>query len=141
MPEQTYPMNPEVKAEWVAALRSREFTQGKGVLRRKRGGVDSYCCLGVLCELATRAGVAQSRIVHGDSDVEIYEYNEAGSDTLGMTSYLPSAVTAWAQLSPLKHHTPHNPAVTYQGERTTLAHLNDGYTPFGVIADLIEEQL
>lgn len=42
-------MNPELKAKWIAALRSGEYKQGKSAL------VDSennYCCLGVLCAVA-----------------------------------------------------------------------------------------
>jgi hypothetical protein len=40
-------MNPEVKARWVAALRSGEYKQGKGALRLN----NKFCCLGVLCDL------------------------------------------------------------------------------------------
>jgi hypothetical protein len=36
--------------EWVRALRSREYKQGKGWLYDK--DKDAYCCLGVLCVLA-----------------------------------------------------------------------------------------
>lgn len=41
-------MKPSIKKKWVAALRSGEYKQCRG--RLKRG--DSYCCLGVLRELA-----------------------------------------------------------------------------------------
>lgn len=40
-------MDPEVKARWVAALRSGEYKQIKGALKREGG----HCCLGVLCDL------------------------------------------------------------------------------------------
>ena len=40
-------MDAELKAKWIAALRSGEFKQGKNYLRR--GG--AHCCLGVLCEI------------------------------------------------------------------------------------------
>lgn len=46
----------EVRAEWVGALRSGIYEQGQGVLRDAR---ESYCCLGVLCDLAARAGVGK----------------------------------------------------------------------------------
>lgn len=39
-------MTPELKAKWVAALRSDEFQQGYGTLRNDHRG--TYCCLGVL---------------------------------------------------------------------------------------------
>ena len=41
-------MDKELKAKWVKALRSGEYAQGTGQLRDG----DSYCCLGVLCEIA-----------------------------------------------------------------------------------------
>lgn len=41
-------MDAQLKAKWVAALRSGKYEQGR---QRLRNG-DSYCCLGVLCEVA-----------------------------------------------------------------------------------------
>lgn len=40
-------MNPEVKAKWIDALTSGEYSQTKRCLRDKNG----YCCLGVLTDL------------------------------------------------------------------------------------------
>ena len=37
----------EVKAAWLEALRSGQYTQGEGALRAG----DRYCCLGVLCDV------------------------------------------------------------------------------------------
>jgi hypothetical protein len=44
-------MNPEYKAKWVLALRSGEYQQGHSSLRRHD---DTFCCLGVLCEVVRR---------------------------------------------------------------------------------------
>ena len=44
-------MTPELKAQWIAALRSGEYTQGRGALKTGDGG---YCCLGVLCIVLKR---------------------------------------------------------------------------------------
>lgn len=41
-------MNKLVKRLWIKALLSGKFKQGKGALRKKN---NTYCCLGVLCEL------------------------------------------------------------------------------------------
>lgn len=38
----------ELRAEWLAALRSGEYKQAQGHLKEDGG----YCCLGVLCEIA-----------------------------------------------------------------------------------------
>ena len=46
-------MKPEIKARWLAALRSGDYRQGK---YRLREGND-FCCLGVLCDvLSSDAG-------------------------------------------------------------------------------------
>lgn len=54
----------ELKEKWVAALRSGDYPQARGGLRRYRTNYDAdenhrvrgeligYCCLGVLCEIA-----------------------------------------------------------------------------------------
>jgi len=59
--DQTVPnagkMDPGIRAAWVAALRSGEYQQGKANLR---AADNTYCCLGVLCELAVQAGVARA---------------------------------------------------------------------------------
>ena len=54
-------MDPELKAKWVAALRSGEYKQGQGLLNNN----ERMCCLGVLCEVmqqpkkVSAGGVAQ----------------------------------------------------------------------------------
>jgi hypothetical protein len=45
-------MDKKLKAKWIKALRSGEYKQGKGVLRSGTGKDASYCCLGVLCDVA-----------------------------------------------------------------------------------------
>ena len=42
-------MDAQLKAKWVAALRSGQFTQGRDYLYNPSKG--SYCCLGVLCAI------------------------------------------------------------------------------------------
>ena len=41
-------MKPELKAKWVATLRSGNYSQGKSCLRDRE---DNCCCLGVLCDI------------------------------------------------------------------------------------------
>jgi hypothetical protein len=56
---------------WVAALRSGDYKQTQGALRRVENyGSTSYCCLGVYCDLAGKK-VNQTR---GNTD--IYEWLE-----------------------------------------------------------------
>lgn len=51
-------MNPEVKAEWLAALRSGAYKQAQARLFDPETG--GYCCLGVLCDIAEKRGDRKS---------------------------------------------------------------------------------
>lgn len=44
-------MDKKLKAKWVAALRSGDYKQGNGVLRRETKDGVEFCCLGVLCDI------------------------------------------------------------------------------------------
>lgn len=48
-------MDPEIKAKWIAALRSGKYPQAKAALRTDVG----YCCLGVLCDVVRPNGWSQ----------------------------------------------------------------------------------
>jgi hypothetical protein len=50
-------MNKDVARRWVDALRSGKYKQTTHRLAIERNGEVSYCCLGVLCELAVEDGV------------------------------------------------------------------------------------
>lgn len=46
-------MNADLKAKWIAALRSGEYQQGSCALQsRDTAGRPAFCCLGVLCDVA-----------------------------------------------------------------------------------------
>jgi hypothetical protein len=42
--------------EWIAALRSGEYIQGKWKLSRQKDGVTTYCCLGVVASKVLGVG-------------------------------------------------------------------------------------
>lgn len=120
-------MNEEIKGNWVSALKSGDYTQGDGHL--KRG--DKYCCLGVLCDLAAKAGVVET-------DEHVYDgtfYRAVNDPYDGSTLVLPEAVMEWAGLDS------RNPVVDTEDGQESLADLNDGEVPFSEIADIIDEQL
>jgi hypothetical protein len=77
-------MNPEIKKQWVDALRSGEYEQGRGQLCDSD---NKYCCLGVLSELAARAGVVE-KVQTGINDS--YRYG-------GDASLMPGKVAEWAE--------------------------------------------
>jgi hypothetical protein len=78
-------MNEPAK-KWVAALRSGEFEQGNGALRRG----DKFCCLGVACELAAKYKIIKpAKKAPGSDDLFMYGYR---------TCTLPDEVTNWLNL-------------------------------------------
>lgn len=79
------------KAQWVAALRSGEYPQGYGALWNNKG----YCCLGVLTDLAVKAGIGTWIVPPNDPKGYVYEDVEG----IGWTAYLPTEVKAWADMS------------------------------------------
>lgn len=122
-------MNREIRDQWTAALRSGEFRQGRQRLVTHSADPDEppkYCCLGVLCELAARAGAIPP------ADGNLY---------LNCFDVLPDEVVAWSGIRS------RNPLVdtgsdSHIGSRTrTLAELNDAGLSFAEIADIIEREL
>ena len=124
--------NREAHDLWVAALRDTDtYPQTKGALHNENG----YCCLGVLCEVAIKAGVQidtgpvlhNPNLIHYDGEVE----------------HLPGAVVDWAGLDS------NNPVVIVEEEdeqvvqvERELVMLNDDMVwSFPQIADVIEAQL
>ena len=119
--------------EWVRALRSGEFRQAKGQLRKpitwgdESGTVSvyGYCCLGVKCELDVRA--SRHGMVSDGQPFTSYGINGHLADAMPRDEVLQ----AWG-LS--------------DGQANLLAQLNDGesgYDPhtFAQIADWIEQNV
>ncbi len=126
--------NKQVIREWVAALRSGEYPQGKGKLRKEVGDINEqnfevvhhieYCCLGVLTELCERSGN--------------YEHDQT-------EELLPISVSLWAGFGyDESRGVPVNdPDIIHPGdgeEWTTLSALNDSGVDFNTIAYAIEKE-
>ena len=111
----TLEMNPEIRARWTAALRSGDYKRSSGVLRAAN---DRFCCLGVLCDLAEKAGVVSGTQAGPFAQ---WRYDDE-------SAYLPRSIQAWAGL------TRQNPQVEDGG----LANLNDDGWSFAQIADAID---
>lgn len=137
-------MKAEVKKLWVDALRSGDYKQVEGALRKD----DQFCCLGVLCDVAVKNGVdlkvETKDIGWGPHDV-IYKYGEEqNSDSL------PDEVMAWAELDsadpevaiPNPYPEDYEEGVDPEDYEAALSATNDDYGyDFARIADLIEGQL
>jgi hypothetical protein len=124
-----------IKEQWVADLTSGEYEQGRGHLCVN----GKYCCLGVLCEQAVKAGVVTREVrLNYNGDSVVYYAEES--------LILPAAVQMWAGVDS------ENPYVNTCVKSHTLATLNDGEVadsngpeipplPFTEIAQLIDAQL
>lgn len=139
----------EVRAAWIATLRTDLFEQGTQYLGRvdlpgeKPDGARpvSYCCLGVLCELAVEAGLlSRSRPVGYGSII----YAAVDNPDDGDTQHLPVAVQKWAGINGSSVVLPaptgfELPNGNEEVENADVTDLNDGgaYT-FKQIADLLE---
>lgn len=116
-------MKSEIKAKWVTALRSGEYTQGRGQLRTND---NKFCCLGVLCDIHSR----ETETPWTETDHILYDWSYRAEDLV-----LPEAVVKWAGLES------GNPALV-NGD---CSQHNDGAgvcsKSFSEIADLIEANL
>jgi len=81
-------MNAEIKREWIERLRSGEYKQGMFALNRGQ----TFCCLGVLCEIAVEKGVA----IRVDTDRTFIRYRDNDGNTCNAT--LPRALQTWSGL-------------------------------------------
>lgn len=123
-------MDAAIKKKWIRALRSGKYKQGKNALRIG----DKHCCLGVLCELAFKAGAVQrTEQIHGRTSSFSY-----GGDYLEpFGSMLPESVMEWAGLD-------NTAGVEWEddnGDVESLITLNDGGKTFKEIAKVINEKL
>ncbi len=115
-------MDQEIKAQWLADLRSSEYVQGTGALNRN----GQFCCLGVLTDQAVKAGITTDQGTNERGD-RLY----GSSEDFGNASFLPPEVSEWAGLGGRC-----NP---YVDEHRNLASLNDEGRTFQEIADIIEQ--
>lgn len=119
--------NTENIAAWVAALRSGDYRQAKGYLRREIDqGKVGYCCLGVACDIS---GAGQWDGAAGFSDADSDDDEPDFSNT-----ELTSGVERWLGIDS------DNPDLNF-GDRGWInaATANDDYEfTFDQIADAIE---
>ena len=116
-------MNPKVKELWLTALRSGDYARAEGKLSDGIG----YCCLGVLCDIASKQGLGR-----WDSDLDFYRrYVDIGGDYSQAT--LTEGVKEWSGLSDYVGR-----FESGGGHAMSLAAMNDGGASFAMLADTIE---
>ena len=124
------------KQLWIAALRSDDYKQTTGSLRRG----NHFCCLGVLCDLYKREHDGARWEFYGEAPESAIPFrctdNYLEGNTIGT---LPPEVIAWAGTNRA------NPTVgsveDHSDASNTLTWINDSGMNFSEIASLIEEHL
>lgn len=117
-------MYKEIKKQWVDALRSGEYEQGR--FRLRNPDTNKFCCLGVLCNL------------HAQAHPEIASQQTDPGRYMGASDFPPKEVMQWAGFS---ERAP-TAVVMWEERESRLSSLNDTYgLDFLEIAKLIEEQL
>lgn len=113
-------MKKEVMELWVEAL--PKYKQGYSYLRQE----DNFCCLGVLCHLASQAGVCKEKEHEPTGTLSVFGYD-------GDTGVLPASVKEWAGLHSVIG------SIIIRGGSRSLVQLNDSGASFEVIAETIRQ--
>jgi hypothetical protein len=129
-------MNQGIKQQWIDALLSGKYQQGKGYLQNE----GKFCCLGVLCELAVNAKIippATNSEYNDDNGGPLVYTNPLDVWDVANTKILPRVVATWAGLEQQNPHVPRQ--IDHATGRTaqTMAELNDAGKTFEEIAMLI----
>ena len=115
----------DIATKWTAALRSGDYTQGKGALHRN----GAFCCLGVLCDLH-RQEVGGEWCQYQSPEVTVPQgtltYMAPGGDW--DYALLPDEVAVWAGLRGTRPSADSEP----------LTVRNDEGMAFDQLADLID---
>lgn len=113
-------MDAAIKEKWVKALRSGDYRQGSGALRRQKGNDGLFCCLGVLCDISGRG---RWREPNSDEGAEFHYVEEtfAVSTCLNVYQQLDFGISR-------EHH-------------RDLYTMNDGGKSFPEIATWIEQNI
>lgn len=117
-------MKAEVLKLWTDALRSGDYVQGQ---KRLKTGNNTFCCLGVLCDLYAKANPETSRWVPTDDGQQAFATD--GDDV--SLFWLPVSVIEWAGLKGGSKH-------ENRATRIMLPNHNDGGAKFEEIATMIE---
>jgi hypothetical protein len=89
-------MNQQQKEQWLAALRSGKYPQGRGFLKSSITG--GYCCLGVAREACSLEGISGNRLLVSETvswiflpertQGELARMNDAGKDFAAIADYI-----------------------------------------------------
>lgn len=124
-------MNPEIKAEWLADLRSGDIPQTRGTLKNDEG----MCCLGVLASGVIKRH-SELLAEYAINIRELEGFMLIATQNYTTSNTLPSNFLDAVGISRYRGET-----ITLDGEVNSLATLNDSGVDFEHIADIIEAEL
>lgn len=125
----------EVRKLWVEALESGDYKKGVGWLRTiDRDGTDRFCCLGVLCDLASKHGVATGEELM-DSGVRCFKYSSPIDCGDNARRVAPNCVKDWAGL-----WTPGGEFRNYDMQDGSLWCVNDHSDDFTNVIEIIKSE-
>jgi hypothetical protein len=119
---------------WVEALRSGKYKQTQEVLHRIDSKNESFCCLGVLCNLYQQDRRSKKKKCLAVCKKQIEKEYEISYD--GFSALLPRPVIKWAGMKT------ENGSWDGTNEKTSLIYLNDeDRKTFKSIANVIEKNV
>lgn len=134
-------MNKELVRQWVEALRSGRYKQGRKALRNID---DSYCCLGVLCDISKEELGIDWKPEEETDDFEIYVMGKNGGVLPDKVwEYLGKEVDYKVNISTNNSKIPKSVIESFflPLKEIHLVTLNDYHKlSFEQIADIIEEE-
>lgn len=134
-------INKELVKQWVEALRSGKYKQGRQALRNRN---DEFCCLGVLCDISKNTLNLDWELDSNEvCESEVYTMERNGGVLPDKVwEYLGQEATDYkVQISITNSKLPESVANGCLSRYLYLVTLNDVYKlSFEQIADIIEEE-
>ena len=119
---------------WAEALRSGEYKQTREVLHSIDSGKESFCCLGVLCDLYQKDRRSKKKKGLSVDEKQGWGSCEVAYD--GLSAVLPQAVIKWAGMKT------ENGSWDDTDANASLVYLNDeDRKTFKSIASVIEKRM
>ncbi len=126
-------MKKKIADKWIAALNSGDYKQGKWRLKTDDA---NFCCLGVLCDLAVKEGIAKEVVTFYNGNKKISGYfskkQAEGKTAFPMFHEIEDGIVKWSGMKSSRGE--------IKGTDKSLTNFNDseGKT-FTEIAEIIKE--
>ena len=136
-------MKTDIAEAWCQELESGRWQKGRGLLHRMAGEevdeeTDKFCCLGVLCRMALRAGIdVTPRVLNATTEEAVGDGLHVKYGHGRCNARLPDEVKQWAGMWSSMGHLPGRAGA----ELGDLTVLNDTTKGFGEVAQAIRQHM